>query len=124
VIGHDVAGRIDNDAGAETLQRLPDLMRTPAIITKKLRVKIFDWIAHRASNDSLGVDVNHRRQNFRDRQDRRFSSRIGLSEARCRSCHAKRANADQYQGTFPMSSHLGGASNEAAAAASTCCSAQ
>ena len=94
LIGHDVARRIDNEPGPETLQRLSNLARTPAVVTKKLRVKIFDRITHRAANHTLGVDVNYGRQNFRDREDRRLRRRIGLGEARCRSYQRKRAAGD------------------------------
>src|ERR1700730_4856772 len=85
LIGHDVAGWIDNESGPETLQRLPDLARTSTVLAKKLRVKIFDWIAHAPPDRALGIDVDDRRQHFRHRQDRGLSRGISLGKARCRS---------------------------------------
>src|SRR5438128_11255275 len=83
LISHDIAGWIDNEPGSETLQCLPNLARPSAVITKKLRVKIFDWITHRTANHTLGIDVDQGWPNFRDRQDRRLGRRIGLAESWC-----------------------------------------
>ena len=71
---------IDYESGAKTLQRLPDLARTVAVIAKKLRGKIFERIAHLTPDDSLGIDVDHRRQHFRYGQNRRLRGGIGLRE--------------------------------------------
>ena len=42
LVGNDVACRINNETGAETLQSLADFARPNAIIAEKLRVKIFE----------------------------------------------------------------------------------
>src|SRR5260370_35419325 len=96
LISHDVAGWIDNEPGSETLQCLPNLARPSAVITKKLRVKIFDRITHRTANHTLGIDVDHAWQNFRDSPARRLRRRIALVEARCRSCQREDALSDPY----------------------------
>ena len=85
LVGDDVTGRIDNEPGTETLQRLPDLARMPVVVAEELRVKIFNRIAHRAADYALSVDVHDRRQNFRDREHRWFSRGIGLGKGGCRS---------------------------------------
>ena len=61
LVGHDVAGRIDNETGAEALQSLANLAWPGAIVPKELRVNILKRIAHRAPNYALGIDVHHRR---------------------------------------------------------------
>src|SRR5947207_915438 len=78
LIGHNVAGWVDNEPGAETLQRLPDLARTSLVIAKELRVKIFDRIADAPPDHALGVDVDDGGQDLRYRQDRGFSGRVSL----------------------------------------------
>ena len=89
LIGHNVAGWVDNEPGAETLQRLPDLARTSLVIAKELRVKIFDRIADAPPDHALGVDVDDGGQDLRYRQDRGFSGRVSLRQARCRSYQRK-----------------------------------
>ena len=54
--------------GAKALQGLADFSRPVAIIAEELRGEIIERIAHLAPHDSLGIDVDHRRQNLRDRQ--------------------------------------------------------
>src|SRR5581483_1143495 len=57
LVGHDVAGRVNNKTGPQALQRLADFARSDPVVTEKLRVKIFERIAHRAADDAFGVNV-------------------------------------------------------------------
>jgi hypothetical protein len=84
LVGNDVACRIDNETGAETLQSLANLTRPNAIIAEELRVKILEWIAHSAPHYTLGINIYHCRQDLRHRQNGRFRSRIGLAKTRYR----------------------------------------
>src|SRR4029450_1651532 len=69
LVRHDVTRRIYYETGPKTLQRLTDFARSKAIITEELRVKIVDGVAHGALDDSLGIDIHHRRQNLRHSQN-------------------------------------------------------
>ena len=60
LVGDDVTRWINNETGAETLQRLANLARLNAIVTKELRVKILKWITHCSPDHALGVDIYHR----------------------------------------------------------------
>jgi hypothetical protein len=76
---------IYDETGAETLQRLTDFARSKPIVTEKLGVNFVEGVAHSSLNDSLGIDIHHRRQNLRHSQNRWFRSRIGLCKASGRS---------------------------------------
>src|SRR5262249_34365887 len=119
LIGHNVARRIDYESRAEALQRLAHLARPASVVAKKLRVKIFNRIAHRATNYSLAIDVDHRRQNLRPSQTSGLRRGIRLRKARCRSYLGKRAQCDHCRPNFSTNSHLCRANNEAASALST-----
>ena len=90
LIGHDVARRIDNETGAETLQRLANFARPDCGYSRRIARKILKRIAHCASNYALGIDVNYCRQHLRYRQNSRFRSRVGLCKTRWRSARSIR----------------------------------
>ena len=119
LVGHDIPGWVDNESGTETLQRLPDLARTSLVITKKLRIKIFDRIADAPPDHALGVNIDDGRQDLCNCQHSGLSRRIGLGQARCRSYQRQGGGDDRRSPNFSMNSHLCGASNEAASALST-----
>src|SRR5262249_8204040 len=80
LVRNDVACRVDDETGAETLQSLANFARPNAIVAEELRVKIFDWIAHRAPHYSLSINIYHCRQDFCHCQNSWFRSRIGLAK--------------------------------------------
>ena len=84
LIGYDVTSRINNETGTKTLQSLANLARPGAVVAEKLRVKIFEGIAHGAPNDPFSIDVHHCRQHLTYSQNRRFRRRVGLCKTRCR----------------------------------------
>src|ERR1043166_1438244 len=92
LVGDDVSGRIDNEAGAKTLQCLSYLPRPAPVIAEKLRVKVVKWIPHGAADNALGIDVNYRRQNLGDRQDRRLRCRVSLGKQRVGKCERDAKN--------------------------------
>ena len=102
LVGHDVTRGINQETRPETLQRLPHLARTRTIIAEKLRGKIFKRIAHLSSNDALGVDVNHRGQDLRDREDRGFGRRIGLCEQRGRTAAHRNTTLPRFDDLFNL----------------------
>src|SRR2546428_14131996 len=64
LICHDVARRIDDEPGAQTLQGLANLARPAPVVAKKLRIKIFERIADRPPNYSFGINIHNCWQNF------------------------------------------------------------
>src|SRR5690242_17398596 len=76
LVGYDVAARIDQKSGAETLQALPDFAWAVAVNAEKLRGKIIKRVANLSPNDAFGVDVHDRRQNLRDREHGGLACRI------------------------------------------------
>src|SRR5436190_1651993 len=76
LIGHDVAGGIDDKARTETLQGLPNLPRPALIISKKLRVKVIKRIADGPADDAFGIDVYDGGKDLRHSQNRGFRRRI------------------------------------------------
>src|SRR6266705_5178223 len=106
LIGHDVSGWIDEKAGAKALQRLSNLARAAAISSKKLRSKLFEGIADLTPNDSFRIDVDDRRQYFRDREHGRLRSGIGLGKTNCRSCENNSARCEQDRRSCLAKSHF------------------
>src|SRR4029077_9771999 len=72
LVSHDISGRIDDEPGAQALQSLAYLPWPPLVVAKELRVKFIERVTNRAPNNPLGIDVNDGRQDFGDRQHRRF----------------------------------------------------
>ena len=79
--------------GAKALQGLADLSRPVAIIAEVLRGEIIERIAHPAPDDSLGIDVDHRRQNLFDRHDGGLSR--GLDRGRTRLSQTCRSDGQE-----------------------------
>src|SRR5207237_8063035 len=77
LIGHDVTGRVNDEAGAKTLQTLPDFTWLAAVGAKEFGREIFEWIADLSAYYALGVNVNDRRHYLRDRENNGLRSRIG-----------------------------------------------
>jgi hypothetical protein len=77
LVGHDVAGRINDETGAKTLQTLPDLAWLAAVGAEKFGREIFEWITDLPAHHALGIDINDCRHYFRDRENNGLRSRIG-----------------------------------------------
>jgi hypothetical protein len=82
LVRYDVTCRIYYETGPQTLQRLTDFARPEPIVTEELGVNIVERVAHGALNDSLGIDIHHRRQDLRHSQNGWLRSRIGLCKTR------------------------------------------
>ena len=61
LVRYDIPGRIDDETRAETLQGLTDFARPNPIVAEELRIEIVNRVAHGASNDTLRIDIHHRR---------------------------------------------------------------
>jgi len=77
LIGHDVTGRVNDEAGAKTLQTLPDFAWLAAVGAKEFGREILKRIADLSAYYALGVNVNFRLNYPRDRENSRLRSRIG-----------------------------------------------
>ncbi len=80
---------------AKALQGLADLSRPVAISAEELRGKIIERIAHLAPDDSLGIDVDHRRQNLFDRQDGGLSRGFDRGRSRTRLSQTRRSDGQE-----------------------------
>ena len=82
LIRDNVTSRIDYKTGAKILECLSNLPGPAAIVPEVLRGEIFKWIANPASYYPFGIDVDHRWQDFRNREHRWLGRGVRLSEKR------------------------------------------
>src|SRR4051812_39538892 len=84
LVGDDISRAIDDKSGAEALQRLPNFSRSSLIIGEELRIEVIERIPHGPPDDTFGVDIDHRRQNLRNRNHGGLGGRICLAERELR----------------------------------------
>jgi hypothetical protein len=99
LVRYYVTRRIYDETGSQTLQGLTNFARPKPIVTKELRVKIVERIAHGAPDDALGIDIDYRGQDFRHGQNGWFRSRISLCKTR-RCCSDHQGRRDRGNGTI------------------------
>ena len=92
LVSDDVTSRINNEAGAETLQGLANFAWTNTIVAKELRVNILKRIAHGSLDHALGVDIDDCRQDLCHGQHGRFRSGIGLRKTGCPPCKGQQCS--------------------------------
>ena len=78
LVGHDVAGGIDDEIPSRGFAAFAEFRADGSIIAEKLRGEIFKRIANLSPNDSLGVDIDDGGQDLGDRQHGGFGGGIGL----------------------------------------------